>query len=387
MQIVIVNKKYKEIKGIFMKRGLLILFCMGMMVTGCADQKAGIQEEPEVYSLDLDGNIQMEETGGKQAVTGSEAAQSGETAENQESEAVSASKDSTQDNTGAQSGESASEDQDHANTQDLYSGFLKNEVPAIVRNDYLQSDYRTNNLESGRAYTFAELGQYVDQSYFDPEYMEKTTYDQAQYTYVGCLDNDAINLLVKFIGLNIYSPGDDSFAVYVLSEENGQLYLTGEYECWARSYTEQYRNGLCRSGGSSGAGDHYDGLSVFLSDGKEVSIYEAEILSGWWTSYVDGTIYSEVFGENADVPLEVSVYTIDGDMYHTFDMSECTDDQKTLCETYINRCRDEAGVNWVTEEQLQEAVRKRCSSLGIDYNMLEQQEEVEWIKIIDETDN
>ncbi len=152
----------------------------------------------------------------------------------------------------------------------------------------------------------------------------------------------------------------------------------------ACSYTEQYRNGLCHTGGSGGDGDHYDGLSAILSNGIETYIYEAEILSGWWTSYVDGTIYGEVFGENADVPLEVSAYTIGGDKYHTYDMLECTDEQKNLCEPYINRCRDEAGVNWVTEEQLQEAVRKRCSLLGIDYDTLEQQEEVEWINLLKE---
>ncbi len=367
-----------------MKRELLVLLCVGMMVTGCAGQRTGGQEEPEVYSIDLGGSAHEEETSGKREESAVGTAQSGETAAYQEPEVKSPAldgSDSTQNDPGVQSDADSKNVQGSEDTRDLYTRFLNNEVPVIVGNDFPQNEYADYNLERGSTYTFAELGKFVDQSHFDPEYMEKTTYDQAQYTYTGCLDSDSRNLLVKFVGLNLYAPDDDSFAVYVISEDKGQLYLTSWYECWARSYTEQYRNGLCSTGGSSGAGDHYSGLSAILSNGIETYIYEAEILSGWWTSYVDEALYHEVFGENGDVPLNVSVYTIGEDKYHTYEFSECTDDQKTLCRTYIDRCRDEAGVNWVTEEQLQEAIRKRCSALGVSYEMLEQREKAEWTNI------
>ena len=43
---------------------------------------------------------------------------------------------------------------------------------------------------------------------------------------------------------NIYAPDDDSYAVVVISENSGQLYVTAEYECWARSATSIYSNGV-----------------------------------------------------------------------------------------------------------------------------------------------
>lgn len=314
---------------VFMKKKLFVLLCAGMVLTGCADQKADEQKKPEVISLDSGGNVQTDEANGEQA-------------------------------------------------DNLYMQFLNNEIPVVIGKDYSQDDYRIFNLERGKTYTFAELGQYVNQTYFDPEYSEKTSYDYAQYTYVECPDSDSRNFLVKFVGLNIYSPDDDSFAVCVITEDNGQLYLTGGYECWARSYTEQYRNGLCVSGGSNGAGDHDSGESVIMSNGKMTDIYEARTLSGWWTSYVNGAIYDEVFGGNEEIILNVSIYTIGEEEYYTYDFSECTDDQVALCETYINRCRDEAGIRWVTEAEVEEAVKKRCSAIGADYDTIEQQEIVEW---------
>ena len=65
--------------------------------------------------------------------------------------------------------------------------------------------------------------------------------------------------------------------------------------------------------------------------------------------------------------------------YYTYDLSECTDDQLPMCETYINRCRDEAGINWITDGEVQELIDKRCSSMGVDYDNMDQLEEVNWM--------
>lgn len=220
----------------------------------------------------------------------------------------------------------------------------------------------------------------------NPEYTDKTSCDQIQYAYVKCPDSSdetEKNLLVKFVGLNIYTQDDQSYAVFILAENNGRLYITGSYECWARSETTAYENGILRSSGSGGAGDHYDGISVLLSDGKPVSIYDAEILSGWWTSYVNDTIYNEVIDENTVPPdLIVAIYTIGDKKYYQYDMSDCREEEKPLCESYISRCRDEAAINWVSEEEIQTAVQNQCIAVGIDYSIIEQREEAVWNELV-----
>ena len=40
-------------------------------------------------------------------------------------------------------------------------------------------------------------------------------------------------------------------------------------------------------------------------------------------------------------------------------MSECTEEQKALCESYVNRCRDEQGIVWITEDEVLGAVKER----------------------------
>lgn len=340
-----------------MRKTVLVWLLAGLTATGCAAGGAA-QKQPDIRTEDSQEFIRDE----------SEQNESGQTEQNEpEQTEQEAAKDSETERIPAE--ESA---------QDLYMQFINNEIPAAVSGVYPKKEYKTVNLETGRSYTFTDLGAYVNQNYFDPEYSEKTTYDEVQYTYVDCPDSDSQNFLIKFVGLNFYAPDDESFVVYVLTEHNGQLYLTDEYECWARSYREQYRSGLCSSDGSGGAGDHYAGMSAILSDGRITDIYSVETLYGWWASSVSETIYREVFDENAEILLNVSIYSVGEDRYYMYDLSECTDDQLPLCETFISRCSSEARIAWSTDEEIQEAIKNRCILLGIDYSTLNGQTSVTW---------
>lgn len=268
-----------------------------------------------------------------------------------------------------------------ADSKSLYEQFISGEIAASVSSSYPDPDYTDAIIQKGNSYTLTELGQRVSDYFLDPEYTDKTSYDSIQYAYIECPDSpeDDRNLLVKFIGLNIYTQDDDSYAVFVITEDNGQLSITYTYQCWARSASIANSNGVLNNSGSGGAGDHYDGQSVILANGTNAPVYDAEVLYGWWTSYVDAGIYSEVFGaETEPSGLIVAIYTIDNERYYLYDLSECTEEDKVLCESYITKCREEQGINWVTEEEIQTAIRNRCSAIGIDYGITEQQQEVTW---------
>ena len=228
-------------------------------------------------------------------------------------------------------------------SQTLYEQFLNNSISATVSNDYFFGGYAEQLLGKNASLTLTELNNSISDFYFDSEHTDKSSCDSMQYAYVASPDS------------------------------------SGENECWARSETTAYENGILRSSGSSGAGDHGADLSVILSDGKVASIYSAEILSGEWTSYVNGSIYSEVIDENTVPPaLTVAIYTIGDETYYQYDMSYCEEEEIPLCEEYIGRCRNEAGINWVSAEEIQTAVQNQCAAAGIDYSTVEQWEEAKW---------
>lgn len=350
-------------------KNMFLFLCTAVVLTGCAgNENQDYQDGQQIATIDFQDLVQ-DHDGQNHEI------------QNHESElSTAANSDTFESDSSLQ--ESTDHTQQNETALDLYAGFIKNEVPAITAPDYPQNDYITYNLEPGKSYTFATLGEYVNKRYLNPEYSKKTTYDDAQYVYLDCPGSSAKNLLVKFSGLGIYAPEDDSYAVYVITEKDGQLYLTDSYECWARSATNACKNGLFTTGGSNGADDQYTGILALLDSGKLADIYGVEILSGWCVSYVSNEdIYNEVFDGNKDIIFTVAIYTIGEKRFYTYDMSECTDDQISVCETYVNRCREEIGIEWVTGEAIEEAIRERCSTLGIDDHALDQMEEAQWVGI------
>lgn len=269
-----------------------------------------------------------------------------------------------------------------ADPQNLYEQFLNNEIPVIINNN-LEDGYTKYIFKESGSYTLAELSTYVSNFFLNPEYTDKTSCDDIQYAYVECSDSsdeNARNLLIKFVGLNFHYLDDDSCFVFLITEDHGQLYVTGAYQCWARSETTAYANGILRTSASGGAGVSYDRLSVILSDGKQAPIYDATFLYGGWTSDVSRTIYLEVLDEyaNAGINLTISIYAIGNDKYYLYDIGECSEEEKARYELYINRCHDEEGINWVTEEEIQTAIQNQCNAVGIDYSITNPSKEAEW---------
>ena len=343
-------------------KGFLTLTCIGLLLSGCgaSDEEPAVENAgQEITEADIKAPAPSPEPDSREEPVPEKTAEENP----EENEAQTDSQEVPSD------------------TTSLYEQFLHNEISLTTASAFPQEDYRTSICEPNTAYTLSELGARVSEYYLNPEYTDKTSYDSIQYTYVNSPDSTDTakkNLLIKFIGLNIYAPDDESYIVFVVSENEGQLSLTYEYECWARSGATAYTNGLLNSDWSGGAGDQMSGLSAILADGSYANIYAAEELYGWWTSYINDTIYKETFDENTVVNLIASIYTIGDAQYYLYDLSQCTEEEIPLCETFIERCRTEAGINWVSEEEVQAAVQNRCAALGIDYSATQAPEKVTW---------
>ena len=267
-------------------------------------------------------------------------------------------------------------------SQELYEQFLNNNISVTFDSNYADDVYLEQILENGCSYTLTELGEYVSGYYLNPEYADKASYDYIQYAYVECPDSADVNdrnLLVKFIGLDIYDSDDDSYAVFVITDNNGQLYVTDTYECWARSNTTAYANGTLECLGENGATNLDYTLSAIFSNGKQTTIYDTKILGGEHARYIDFDIYSDTFNENICYTFVVYISTIGDEDFYQYNIPDyCSEEEKPLCETYVNRCHDEAGIHWTTDEELQTAIQNQCSALGIAYDITQNQEEAMW---------
>ncbi len=269
--------------------------------------------------------------------------------------------------------------------ENLYGRFLKGEVAATTGENYL-ADPESYPLEKGRSYTLEELGWHINSNYLNPEYRfdkGRTSYDEIQYAYMECLDSEGKNLLIKFKGLDIYSENDDSYTVMVVAEDGNRLYITYQYDCWDRSEKCAYKRGQIVGSGSSGAGAHGSNLSVILSNGKCVQIFERQALDGEWISYVNNKIYNEVFDGSLELASDsdwaIYITTVGDEKYYQYDIEDCSEEEKALCENYIDRCHEEASINWTTDAAVLEAIKNRCAELGFDYEETEELVEVEWI--------
>ncbi len=275
----------------------------------------------------------------------------------------------------------------------LYERFLHGEIAATVREDYLSDlsgHIDQSPLEKGKSYTLEGLGKLVNYCYLERfrfGYTERTSYDNILYAYIGCLDGDAKNLLIMFYGLDIYCEDDNSYTVMAVTEQEGRLYITCQYDSWVRSSTTEYTRGQIIRAGSSGAGDHGSDLSVILADGTCEQIYDKEYLNDEWIRYANEDIFAEIFHNDDNIKLtseadwQVNITTV-GDMkYYQCDAGESSEEQKAAFQEYIDRCREEASIDWTSDEVIREAIENRCAQFGFHYEDAEDWTEATWTSL------
>lgn len=260
---------------------------------------------------------------------------------------------------------------------EMYQKFLglagEDKIFATIDSDWYERDQLGKNgkvdLQGIKDYLVYEYLQWSDK-----ENKELTV----SYAYIDCGNDGKNELAVKFTGIDIYSPNDDSFAVYVFTTRGNELYLTYSYECWARSYTEMNSLGFISGGGSSGAGDHIDENGVLDADGKYHNIFILEELSGWWINYINDTAYQDIF-QGDEPEIYVDKYQIDDNEYCTYGVYEEGTEISEMSKKYIEACA-EAGTHWVTDEEIENIIREKEKQLGVTEE-IKAAKNFEWILI------
>lgn len=199
-----------------------------------------------------------------------------------------------------------------------------------------------------------------------------SVYPSIEYAYLDCGNDGVEELAVRFVGLGIYAPDDDSDLTMIITCKNNSLEVVYSYETWARSYTAPLYHGCFPSGGSDGAGDHPFDMQYLDADGNLHTVYDARALGGWWFRGIEPDIYDSVF--SSDPSAEVTHYEIDGADYYV--MQSYDTDIDSLCQEYVSLC-EQKGRNFVSDDEITELIEAYAGRLGIESDWL-YEDELSW---------
>lgn len=263
---------------------------------------------------------------------------------------------------------------------DAYQEFLEGKREVCLDND----EILFSGLESGKSYYLADLLQSVTG---DMQQMHggaegwNTKIGKLQYAYLDCGKDGIEELALRFYGIDLYSADDDSDKTCVIVYEDGKLFLRYGYESWARSATTLYYYGYINGSGSGGAA-HAIGEEMLLdASGKAHALCNWDIFWGsdiasmtpyYAEQYDISSMYRTAFGEEETETGNISLeyYVIGEEEYFIFLSEEEMGEKENQ---FVELCK-QAGMRFVTAEELEQYTDMRIGELGLDKTCLEQTE-------------
>ena len=261
---------------------------------------------------------------------------------------------------------------------DMYEAFLKDEA--------LVYGYNTENDADGDGgYSLSDVIEGFKEQYYGMQEIPAV-----EYAYIDCGNDGVKELVVRFVGMGIYEPGDDSTLVCVIKEIDGQLELCHSYETWARSETTMNQYGYLTSGGSNGASNHGFRAGYIDSVGQWNYLYYTE---------EEADINQLAMDERLkNIPAVAANRSYDGNIY----VATTTFEEMLSAEDYLNTERfytyyvdgaedvyqdgvykeifDEAGVKFYLPEEIDAMIQEKEASFGIDEE-IKNAPEISWEKL------
>lgn len=194
--------------------------------------------------------------------------------------------------------------------------------------------------------------------------------DAIEYGYLDAGADDMQELLVKFVGMDIYSPGDDSTKEYVLYYDGKDVVTCLDYETWARSYTGVSYYGVVDGGGSTGAASHYYEKVVLDAQRNTVpicQINEEYELNSYCEPFYSAEI--DLLAEGEILP-NMGLYTYKiGDVYYLV-YDAVLNEERASYEEFAEFC-SAYGYPIRKLEEMDEIIRDYAVSQGIEAWLIE----------------
>lgn len=200
-----------------------------------------------------------------------------------------------------------------------------------------------------------------------PELGADQTWDgyltKIEYAYLDLGADGVQELLVNFVGMDIYNPGDDSEYACVLRYDGSGLNLCYEYECSARSDTSVSCYGVVSWEGSGGAATNYKDQVVLDADGKALPIFS--VTEEYAVSAYDSPFYEDGFDPTSysDMPDAGLCFYQVGDSYYIVYNDEMNVDRAGYEDT--NAFYSSHGYPLCTQAEVDAHIADYARSLGI----------------------
>lgn len=183
--------------------------------------------------------------------------------------------------------------------------------------------------------------------------------DEIRYAYLDLGADGSPELLVEFVGMDLYCPDDDSTLSYILKYDGSDLKVCNSYEAWARSYTSVSYYGVLSGDGSGGAATQYSDLTVLDAEGNSHQIY-AKVTEWETVTYLEPFRGSGITFDSNQPDAGLSCYAIGDSDYLAY-----ADDERADYET-VSSYYGSYGYKIYTEAEIDSLIRERIQALGLE---------------------
>lgn len=188
--------------------------------------------------------------------------------------------------------------------------------------------------------------------------------DRIEYAYLDLGGDGVQELLVTFVGMDIYNPGDDSTYACVLRYDGTGLKMCYDIYAWARSGYNISYYGVVNGGGYDGAATYYFDQTVLNANGEVLPIFSAT--EEYVLSAYTGPFYEDGFDPTSfsDMPdAGICFYEINDSYYLVY-----TDDLNVDRASYeeVSAFYGSHGYQIYTQDEIDAILAERVRSLGIE---------------------
>ena len=190
--------------------------------------------------------------------------------------------------------------------------------------------------------------------------------DEIDYAYLDLGNDNIQELLVTFVGMDIYCADDDSTDEYILKYDKDGLKVCYEFQTAARVDVEVSYYGIVKGSGSSGATSHAKDGAVLDGEGSLIPVYSSEIEGDLSNGYMepfhqDGVDMAVVAAALPDV--ELSSYEIGNQYYLAYDET----DYNTMSFAEVSSILSSRfGYQLYTTNQINDKIDEYAESIGLD---------------------